>query len=216
MVQKYKKSAEKAKKPRGRPRAFEPEAALGRALDTFRDAGYAATSLDELSEAMGINRPSLYGTFGDKRELFLKAYKRYRADAQERVAPAFAPGLSLRQTLEKVFAEVLNLYMSGENGPSGCLTVMTASSEGMADPEIRETVQQALKRTDEAFRQRFLLAIREGDLPANADVELYVQLVGATFHTLAVRSRARLPRNELLKIPARTVDLICNSKRGSR
>src|SRR5262245_51908704 len=80
-------------KKRGRPRAFEPETALARALDTFRDGGFAATSLDDLSAAMGINRPSLYGTFGDKRDLFLKAYARYRSDVGGQFAKGFDPAL---------------------------------------------------------------------------------------------------------------------------
>lgn len=213
MVQKDKKHTDKAKKVRGRPLAFEPEVALGRALETFRDTGYAATSLDELSEAMGINRPSLYGTFGDKRELFLKAYERYRANLQAKVAPAFAPGLSLKQTLEKLFSTVIEIYVSGEKGPSGCLSVMTASSESMADLEIRETVQQAFRRTEKGLTQRFELAIKDGDLARNADIELFVQIVTATFHTLAIRARARMPRAELNRIAERTVSLICNTKR---
>ena len=69
-------------KRRGRPRAYEPEVALGKALDLFRKDGFAATSLDDLSAATGMNRPSLYGAFGDKRELFIKSYRRYREDAR--------------------------------------------------------------------------------------------------------------------------------------
>ncbi len=89
---------------RGRPRAFEPDVALGKAMDTFRDGGFAATSLDDLSEAMGINRPSLYGTFGDKRELFLKAYERYRAEmaAKFGATDVIDPGQPLTSQVEKI------------------------------------------------------------------------------------------------------------------
>src|SRR5215471_1336145 len=76
-------------KRRGRPRAYEPDVALGKALDLFRTAGFAATSLDDLSAATGMNRPSLYGAFGDKRELYIKSYRRYRegARADDRYLP---------------------------------------------------------------------------------------------------------------------------------
>ncbi len=131
-------------KKRGRPRAFEPEVALSRALDTFRDGGFAATSLDDLSAAMGINRPSLYGAFGDKRDLFLKAYDRYRTEVRDQLAAALEPSLPLRQSLQAIFATILDLYLSGDNGPRGCLTVMTAGSEAMGDPEIREIVSVRL------------------------------------------------------------------------
>ncbi len=89
MVQKKQKAvapltvdAQEVPKRRGRPRAYQPEIALGKALDLFRKDGFAATSLDDLSAATGMNRPSLYGAFGDKRELYLKSYRRYRADAR--------------------------------------------------------------------------------------------------------------------------------------
>ncbi len=69
-------------KRRGRPRAYQPEVALAKALDLFRKDGFAATSLDDLSAATGMNRPSLYGAFGDKRELYIKSYQSYRDRAR--------------------------------------------------------------------------------------------------------------------------------------
>jgi len=220
MVQKNPRGASKRPTPpaapatpprkRGRPRAFEPEAALERALETFRDTGFAATSLDDLSAAMGINRPSLYSAFGDKRELFLKAYARYRKEIRERFARAFAPELTLRQSLEGVLGTALEVYTEGANGPQGCFTVMTAGSEAMADPEIRDTVQRALANTDWALTAVFERAVARGELAANADLPLLVQMVSSTIVTLAVRSRARFPRAELEALCARTVDLACS------
>ena len=68
---------EQTQKRRGRPREYDPELALAKARDTFWRAGYAATSLDELSDAMDMNRPSLYAAFGDKETLFLRALEGY-------------------------------------------------------------------------------------------------------------------------------------------
>ena len=76
-------------KRRGRPRAYQPDVALGKALDLFRKDGFAATSLDDLSAATGMNRPSLYGAFGDKRELYIKSYQRYRDDARAAMLEIF-------------------------------------------------------------------------------------------------------------------------------
>src|ERR1700709_2926429 len=96
MVQKRQKAPPPAKlaapappKRRGRPRAYQPEVALGKALDLFRSEGFAATSLDDLSAATGMNRPSLYGAFGDKRELYIKSYQRYREDARAAMIDLF-------------------------------------------------------------------------------------------------------------------------------
>lgn len=211
MVQKKKQTAKTtdAPKKRGRPRAFEPDVALGKAMDTFRDGGFAATSLDDLSEAMGINRPSLYGTFGDKRDLFLKAYERYRAEMAAKFAPAFEPGLTLRQMLEKIYATALDVYLAGENGPRGCFTVMTATSEAMADPEIRPLVQKALGSTQRTLAKRFQAAVETGELPPAANVQILSQIAASTVEALAIRSRARVPRAELEIIARGTIDLIC-------
>lgn len=199
-----------APRKRGRPRGFVPDVALERALAAFRDGGYAATSLDDLSAAMGINRPSLYAAFGGKRDLFLKAYARYRRQIRERFAHAFTPELTLRQSLERVLGTAREVYGQGANGPQGCFSVMTAGSEAMADPEIRDIVQQAFTNTDWAITAVFERAVARGELPADSDIPLLVQIVGSAIQTLAIRSRARFPPAELEALCARTVDLACS------
>src|ERR1700722_14534712 len=144
MVQKTKQKADKASsikplpakseiaaapKRRGRPRAYEPDVALGRALDLFRKDGFAATSLDDLSTATGMNRPSLYGAFGDKRELYIKSYERYRDNARASVADIFRSQLPIRERLTRIYSIALDIYFSGESEPRGCFTIMTAGSE---------------------------------------------------------------------------------------
>src|SRR3979411_1834040 len=111
MVQKSKKpaavklaAAAAAPKRRGRPRAYRPEVALGKALDLFRKDGFAATSLDDLSAATGMNRPSLYGAFGDKRELYIKSYRRYREDARAAMQDTFREEQPVRQLLQRIYA----------------------------------------------------------------------------------------------------------------
>src|SRR5271163_4780945 len=127
-------------KRRGRPRAYQPEVALGKALDLFRKDGFAATSLDDLSAATGMNRPSLYGAFGDKRDLYIKSYARYRADARAKMIDIFRDEMPIRKRLQRIYDVALDIYVNGESGPRGCFTVMTAASEAIFDPEIRGMV----------------------------------------------------------------------------
>ena len=82
--------------PRGRPRAYDPDVALDAAIAAFWRAGYTATSLDTLSEATGMNRPSLYGAFGDKHALYLAALKRYADQACAAMDVALDPSRPLR------------------------------------------------------------------------------------------------------------------------
>ncbi|HEX2632123.1 MAG TPA: TetR/AcrR family transcriptional regulator [Bradyrhizobium sp.] len=195
-------------KRRGRPRAYQPELALGKALDLFRKHGFTATSLDELSAATGMNRPSLYGAFGDKRELYIKSYARYRADARKAMQEIFRDELPIRKRLERIFAVALDIYLSGETGPRGCFTVMTAASEAVADPEIRALVLEGFSELDKAFANCFRLAKEQRELPASADPVVLAQLASATIHTIAIRARARVPRKQLEAIVKGAIDVM--------
>ncbi|MEY9463037.1 AcrR family transcriptional regulator [Bradyrhizobium ottawaense] len=199
-------------KRRGRPRAYQPDIALGKALDLFRRQGFAATSLDDLSEATGMNRPSLYGAFGDKRELYIKSYQRYREDARASMAAIFREEMPVRQRLERIFASALNIYLSGETGPRGCFTVVTAASEAVDDPEIRAMVLDGLNELDKAFANCFRRAKENGELPASADPVVLAQIASATVHTIAIRSRARVSRKELEAIVKGAIDVMVGAK----
>jgi AcrR family transcriptional regulator len=221
MVQKKKSvvspslSAESAPaKRRGRPRAYEPEVALAKALDLFRKDGFAGTSLDDLSAATGMNRPSLYGAFGDKRALYIKTYERYRADARAAMQEAFKGDLPLRKRLQRIYAIALDIYLSGEEGPRGCFTVMTAASEAVADPDIRVMVLSGFHELDKAFALLFRRAQDTGELQPSADPEALAQMASATIHTIAIRARARTPRKDLEAIVRGAIDLTCGVGRG--
>src|SRR3954453_1539820 len=184
MVQKKAKPpAEAEPKRRGRPRAYQPEVALAKALDLFRKDGFAATSLDDLSAATGMNRPSLYGAFGDKRDLYIKAYARYRPGARAAMTDIFKAELPIRKRLARIFAVALDIYLSGEGGPRGCFTVITAASEAIADPEIRSMVLEGFAELDKAFAACFRIAKENGELSGSSDPHVLAQLASATIHT---------------------------------
>jgi TetR/AcrR family transcriptional regulator, copper-responsive repressor len=219
MVQKSKKppavriDAPVPPKRRGRPRAYQPEVALGKALDLFRRDGFAATSLDDLSAATGMNRPSLYGAFGDKRELYIKSYLRYREDARTAMQDIFREQLPIRKRLERIYRVALDIYLSGESGPRGCFTVMTAASEAVSDPDIRAMVLEGFVELDKAFAACFRLAKEQGELPESADPVVLAQLASATIHTIAIRARAQVSRKELEVIVKGAIDVMVGAKR---
>lgn len=218
MVQKYRERPAPAKadpvalpKRRGRPRAYQPDVALGQALELFRKDGFAATSLDALSAATGMNRPSLYSAFGDKRELYIKSYARYRADARAAMIDIFRDELPIRKRLHRIYAVALDIYLSGEAGPRGCFTMMTAASEAVADPDIRAMVLEGFVELDRAFATCFRLAKEKGELPSSADPQVLAQLASATIHSTAIRARARVPRRELETIVSGAIEVMCGA-----
>ncbi len=218
MVQKRKKppvppAAKTAGEPkrRGRPRAYQPDVALGKALDLFRKGGFAATSLDDLSTATGMNRPSLYGAFGDKRELYIKSYQRYRDDARTAMIEIFRDEMPVRNRLQRIYAIALDIYLEGES-PRGCFTVMTAASEAVADPGIRAMVLEGFVELDRAFASCFRAAKEKGEIAATSDPTVLAQLASATLHTVAIRARAGVPRKELEAIVSGALDVMLGAR----
>jgi TetR/AcrR family transcriptional regulator, copper-responsive repressor len=210
MVQKTARDAPKvASRRRGRPRAFEAETALAQAMDVFWSDGFAATSLDDVSAATGLNRPSLYGAFGDKRALYLKAYGEYRKRVNEQFQPLFVTSEPLRVKLKHILIAALDLYLSGPNGPRGCFTVLSAASEAIADPDLHGLVSEAIDGTDRAFGRLFADARAAGELPQSADPRRLARMATATIHTLSIRARARVPRAQIAPIIDDAVTTIC-------
>jgi AcrR family transcriptional regulator len=194
MVHNSSPPSDEPRRRRGRPRAFDPETALERVMDVFWAEGFAAASLDELSAATGLNRPSLYGAFGDKRALYVQAYRHYREQVRDVFAPLLSTDAPIREKLRRILSAALDLYLTGDAGPRGCFTVLTASSEAVADPEIGAVVAQAIEATDRALERLFADALQKGELAAGVDPKRLARMTAATLHTLSVRARARLPR----------------------
>src|SRR5499427_10596306 len=147
------KAADEPKR-RGRPRAYQPEIALGKALDLFRKGGFAATSLDDLSAATGMNRPSLYGAFGDKRELYLAALARYWEISRVAMQEALAYDRPLREALRRLYRKALAGYFGGNDGARGCFAIGTATTEAMRDAKIRALLAEGFQMIDDAFAAR--------------------------------------------------------------
>lgn len=210
MVQKSDPEQEDPPAPRrGRPRAYDPDAALAAATLAFWRAGYAATSLDALSDATGMNRPSLYGAFGDKRSLYLAALQRYIDDSRAAMDAVLAPPRPLREGLKRVFDLALKLYYPADEAPRGCLLVGTAATESVHDEGIRQLLHDGLRSFDAAFERRFRHAVASGELPAGTDAAMHARLASAVLESLALRARAGARRSELAATAAAGIALLC-------
>ncbi|HKD29117.1 MAG TPA: TetR/AcrR family transcriptional regulator [Xanthobacteraceae bacterium] len=194
---------------RGRPRAYDPDAALTRALNAFWDAGFAATSLDDLTEATGMNRPSLYGAFGDKQALYRQALDFYRTRTREALAKAFGGDDPLPVALRKVYDTAISIYLSGDNGPRGCFIIGTAVAQAVTHPDIRAALADTLREIDGAFAARIARARRGGELPGDADPARFAKLASATLYSLTIHARAGEGRAALEAIADAAVDVIC-------
>jgi AcrR family transcriptional regulator len=201
-------------KRRGRPRAYDPDQALRQATETFWDQGYAGASLDDLSAATGMNRPSLYGAFGDKQALFRATLDGYGELTRETLTPAFRAGGTLREALERIYQAALGLYLSGDAGGRGCFLISAGLGQSVVDPEVREMVANGLRNLDRAFERLVLRADKAGELPPGADPATLAKVAGMMINALAVRARAGETREQLQATIDATLDLICGRQTG--
>jgi AcrR family transcriptional regulator len=200
-------------KRRGRPPAYDAERALGRALDSFWTSGFEATSLDDLSAATGMNRPSLYAAFGDKRTLFLKALMEYRARGEMGLSHLISENRSVRDALVNTCAAALKLYFSGETGARGCFMTGAALVGATADPELRGAILEGLEDIDRALVGLFQHGQRTGEVARDADPEALAFMASALLHTLSVRARAGAKQPDLVRAAAKGVDTLLRAAR---
>jgi AcrR family transcriptional regulator len=206
--------AEKKSKPvpprrRGRPREYDPDRALASAEHTFWKRGYAGTSLDDLAAATGMNRPSLYAAFGDKRSLYLKTLERYREQVRAKALELLADEPPLRVYLERFYEAALDIYFAGAKPVRGCYSIGTAATEAAVDPAVRAFLAQSIRATDTFLSGLIRQAQERKEIAADCDPEALAQIATATLHTLAVRSRAGHSRQELSNLAAAVIDSIC-------
>ena len=183
---------------KGRPRAFDTDEALQKALELFWRQGYEGTSLSDLTEAMGINRPSLYAAFGNKEQLFRRALERYLSGP----AACFATAMkepTARQVAERMLLGVVR-QLSDPGMPSGCLVVQAALASGTEAEPIREVLAAHRNEARQALRRRFQKAIAERDLPADSDAGSLAGYLMAVTHGMAVQAAGGLPAKDLKRI----------------
>lgn len=175
---------------RGRPKAYVAEAALDAMRKVFWNKGFSATSLDDLCEVSGMNRPSLYNAFGDKAAIFRRVLGDFANYLRRRYIEAFNKPLPLRRSIEHVFATALRVYVDEKEKPLGCLMMSVALTDAANHPEIAEIVLGAMHDLESGFRYRFRQAIEAGELSADAPIDDMAATASALHSALAVRIRA--------------------------
>ena len=187
--------------PAGRPREFDADEALDKALNVFRQKGFEAASLPDLTRAMGISRPSLYATFGNKEELFRKALDRYTERGMKLLQTALSEPTAYR-AVEKILTAIAD-GSACSNTPKGCLFVQGALACGDSSQSIRQELTARRMRSEFLFRQRFERAIAEGDLPADTSASDLAGFIATVMQGMSVQSSGGASREALLGI-ART------------
>jgi AcrR family transcriptional regulator len=197
--------SEAAAPARGRPRQFCPDQALTAALQVFWRRGYEGASMAELTEAMGITKPSLYACFGNKESLFCKALDLYERDKLAYVQSALeAP--SAKGVAERMLRGSLALS-TGTADPRGCLGVISAVACTTFDESIRHEVVARQASSGHAMIERFRRAKAEGDLPEGVEPEALQAYLYAVMQGMGVQASSGASREQLAQLVETTLAL---------
>jgi AcrR family transcriptional regulator len=182
----------------GRPRGFDIDDALERAMRVFWAQGYDGASLNDLTEAMGITRTSMYAAFGNKEQLFHAALQRY-VDG-----PA---GYLVEALSEPTARQVAAAFLRGSvrtttrpEGPPGCLIVQGSLAAGAAGQPIRDALIDCREEAVARLRDRFAQAVADGDLPAGTDPRVLARYIMTVGNGIAVQAANGVGRRELQRV----------------
>ncbi len=184
--------------PKGRPREFCTEQALAAALGVFWSKGYEGASMADLTEAMGITKPSLYAAFGNKESLFHKALELYEREKLEYTREALKQPTA-RAVAEHFMRGAIDAQTSSCD-PKGCLGVISAAACGVEAQSIKADVIQRRASSQAALVERFEQARRDGDLPDHVDVASLTSYLYAILQGMAVQAGSGATRADLERV----------------
>lgn len=173
---------------RGRPRAFDREEALARAMEVFWERGYEGTSMSDLTAAMGINSPSLYAAFGCKEKLFREAVAYYNDTLGATAATELREGRTARDAIAAVLRHHAVVFCDPDN-PKGCMIVLAANACGDRTRSVHRYLADWRLVMESDFRARIERGIADGDVPAGADAAAVAAFYNTVNHGMAIQAR---------------------------
>jgi TetR/AcrR family transcriptional repressor of nem operon len=179
-----------------RPREFDADVAIDRAMEVFWSKGYEATSLDDLCEVTGLSRSSLYATFGSKRNLLLRSVDRYVEQRNPRIAAILAQPLPIHDAFAALARQFIDQIVSGA-GRRGCFLGNCAAELPRSDRAALAQVRRGLESVEATFRDALVLAKKRGELPFSADVNALARFLTAGFQGLRLVGKVNSNRGVL-------------------
>jgi AcrR family transcriptional regulator len=186
-------------KARGRPRSFDREAALDRAMLLFWEHGYEATSMSELTSVMGISPPSVYAAFGDKQQLFLAAVDRYITRGGAGTLSLMAEAKTAREAVAQ-FLQTSALRLSQPHFPRGCMVVLAAVTCSEEAAPVQHKLAACRAAWERSLKQRIEQGIAEGDVPANTSASALASFYMAVVQGMSLHAKDGATRKRLQEI----------------
>ncbi len=181
---------------RGRPRSFDRDEALRRAMHLFWERGYEGTSISDLATAMEINSPSLYAAFTCKEALFREAVELYDQATGSVTPRAMQEEPTARAAVEAMLRGNADVY-TDPSTPTGCLIVLAAVNGNEQNAEVRDFLSSCRRSNHDVVRERLDRGIADGDVPAGADTSVVADFYTTVLHGLSIQARDGVTRDAL-------------------
>ena len=179
-----------------RPREFDPQDVLQTAIQLFWEKGYYDGSVDEVVKRSGVAKYGIYGTFGTKRELFMKALTQFAADRHQDIQrPIRQPDASLPEI--RAFFKDAPKLMTPENGIHGCLITNSGIELGLKDPEIRDFVMDFFRDTAQVLERCLDRAVERGELDTSNDIAELATYLATEFRTALMLAASGHSRRDI-------------------
>jgi len=193
------------KRKRGRPATINSDVAMQSVVELFRSKGYAAVSLDDLSEATGLSRPSLYRAFGNKLSMYIGAMDAFGAQVNEIAVPEMLADGPLARALSGFFDAMLSIYYRDSNVAPGCLVFGTAPSSA-EEAEIQARLEYGVAQLDQLMRGRILRAAPHA---SEDQVQTAVDIGSNTLIAFSARAKSGDTKASLSAMGQRSAQAIC-------
>ncbi|WP_328739274.1 TetR/AcrR family transcriptional regulator [Streptomyces erythrochromogenes] len=187
---------------RGRPRSFDRDAALDKAMTAFWERGYEATSISDLTASIGISAPSLYAAFGDKRKLFDEVVAVYASRYGDFAGVALAEEPTARAAVERILREAAEVYTDPAH-PPGCMVISAAINT--TSEEVARALRMRRNAGLELFERRIRADFATGALPPDTDARALARYAGAVLQGMSQQSRDGATREELEAVAERAL-----------
>jgi AcrR family transcriptional regulator len=201
------------RKPRGRPRGFDRDAALAAAMEVFWEKGFESASISDLTEAMGINPPSLYAAFGDKEQLFLAAMESYNKSRGDQCPYSDEP--TARGAVERLLTYMARELTEGSH-PRGCMMMMAAATSANSSPGLQKALSEKRVAARDCLKARIRKGMEQGDVPRDADPASLADFYSTILTGMSMLARDGASRKSLLATVERAMLLFPKAPQAAK
>ena len=194
-------------RPRGRPREFDQQVVLTRAIELFLTKGFEGPSLDDLAAAMNMSRPSLYNAFGNKRAVFDRVMVCYKESVMSALFAELDGAPNIKEGIRRLLNGALEIHFDEDN-PGGCLVVLSILESGQHDEASQASMQQTIQDMKSALQARLNKAKKSGELSKDLDAGSTATTIATTMAGMMVMGKANFTKTALKKTVNQVVSLL--------